>query len=124
MQIIVAPIGYIVQLTFASFELEAGQTCLYDYVAIYDNIIANETDDIKAIGKYCGTEKPPTMMSTSRAITIIFKSDDSVNGQGFLATYNFIDARNRKYLFLMVFICSSIDEIFVFENWMENTKTY
>lgn len=98
-QVIVAPIGYIVQLTFVSFDLETSQTCLYDYVAIYDNIIVNETNDIKAIGRYCGTEKPPIMMSTSRAITIIFKSDDTVNGQGFLATYDFIDGRNRKCCF-------------------------
>lgn len=88
-------------MTFASFELETAQTCAYDYVAIYDNIIANETNDIRAIGKYCGTEKPPIMMSTSRAMTIIFKSDESVNGQGFLATYDFIDARNRKHLISM-----------------------
>lgn len=94
--VIVAPVGNMVQLTFVSFELEQSQSCLYDYVAVYDNIIANETTDAKSIGKFCGIEKPPIIMSSSRAITIIFKSDESVTDRGFLATYDFIDGRNCK----------------------------
>lgn len=94
--IIVAPVGYMIQLKFVSFQLESSQTCLYDYVAIYDNIITDVTSNTRSIGKYCGNDKPPVMMSTSRAITIVFKSDDSVNGQGFLATYDFINGRNCK----------------------------
>lgn len=94
--IIVAPVGYMVQLTFVSFELENSQTCLYDSVTVYDNIMNDETSNTRSIGKYCGREKPPVMMSSARAITIVFQSDDSVNGQGFLATYDFINGRNRK----------------------------
>lgn len=94
--IIVAPVGFIVQLSFVSFDLENAHTCQYDYVAIYDNIMTEESSGTRAIGKYCGTEKPPVMMSTSRAMTIFFKSDESINGQGFMATYDFIDGRNSK----------------------------
>lgn len=95
--IIIAPIGSIVQLTFNSFDLESNLNCPYDYVQIYDNIIMNESrSSIKPIGKYCGTEKPPVLMSSSNALTIIFKSDDSVNGQGFSASYDFINGRNRN----------------------------
>lgn len=95
--IIVAPVGYLVQLQFSSFDLETYADCRYDYLAIYDNIIANESSaDLHPIGKYCGNEKPPAILSTTRALTLVFKSDESVNGQGFAATYDFIDGRNCK----------------------------
>lgn len=94
--IIVAPVGYMVQLSFVNFELENTHSCQYDSVTIYDNIVAEETSDTRSIGKYCGNIAPPIMMSTSRAMTIVFKSDESVNGQGFMATYDFIDGRNCK----------------------------
>lgn len=69
------------------------ENCPYDYIEVYDNVVSNNTD-ATPIGRYCGTEKPPIIMSSSRALTIVFKSDESVNGQGFMATYDFIDARN------------------------------
>lgn len=94
--IIVAPLGFIVQLSFVSFEMENAQQCQYDYVAIYDNIVAEASRSTRAIGKYCGNEKPPIMMSTSRALTIVFKSDESINGQGFEAKYDFIDGSRSK----------------------------
>lgn len=118
--IIVAPLGFVVQLSFANFELENAQSCGYDYVAIYDNIITEETSDTRSIGKYCGHEKPPTMMSTSRAMTIVFKSDESINGQGFVATYDFIDGRNCEYNFffflkpLMSFFSHNLRTEYVF----------
>lgn len=94
--IIVAPVGYIIELRFTTFDLEPNAGCRYDYLAIYDNIVSSEANK-EPIGKYCGTDKPPTILSTSRALSIFFKSDESVNGQGFLATYDFIDGRNRKF---------------------------
>lgn len=97
--VIMAPLGSLVQLTFNTFDLEMTENCPYDYIEIYDNIVINETD-AKPIGKYCGIEKPPVIMSSSRALTIIFKSDESVNGQGFMATYDFIDGRNCNFLTL------------------------
>lgn len=100
--IIVAPVGYIIQLQFTSFDLEAYAECRYDYLAIYDNIIVNESSaDLHPIGKYCGNEKPPAILSTSRALTLVFKSDESVNGQGFAATYDFIDGRNCKRFYCL-----------------------
>lgn len=95
---IVAPPGFLVQLKFNSFDLEAYPECRYDYVQIYDNIILNETD-VRSIGRYCGSEAPPIILSTSRALTILFKTDDTVTGEGFVATYDFIDGRNCKYFF-------------------------
>lgn len=94
--ILAAPPGYVIQLRFSSFDLETNPTCRFDYVKVYDNIIINEDDAPSAIGKYCGSEKPPNILSTSRALTIVFKSDESGGGEGFTATYDFIEGRNCK----------------------------
>lgn len=94
---IVAPPGFLVQLSFSSFELESYPECRYDFIQIFDNIVINDTD-VRYIGRYCGIEKPPIILSTSRALTVVFKSDDSVTLGGFEAKYDFIDGRNRKYL--------------------------
>lgn len=98
---IIAPPGFLVQLSFSEFDLESNDNCPYDYLAIYDNIV-EDGENVNPIGKYCGTEKPPVIMSTSRALTLVFKTDESVNGEGFLATYSFIDGRNSKSLFITI----------------------
>lgn len=108
--IVVAPPGSLVQLTFNSFDLEMAANCPYDYISIYDNIVSNETD-VKPIGTYCGTEKPPVIMSASRALTIVFKSDESVNGQGFMATYDFINGRNCNLNLKHYILISTLDEL-------------
>lgn len=101
--IIVAPPGFLIELKFTTFDLEQYYGCRYDYVSIYDEIVTSETNR-SAIGKYCGTEKPPTILSTTRALSIFFKADESVNGQGFLARYDFIDGRNCKPIFHRFFL--------------------
>lgn len=88
-------------MSFNSFDLEEADDCIFDRLSIYDNIVVNQTD-IKPIGTYCGLEKPPTMISTTRALTITFQSDESDNGQGFSIAYNFIDARNCNTLYHML----------------------
>lgn len=93
--IIVAPLGYLVQLTFTSFEMEEHDDCRFDYLSVYDNII-NQENGSRPIGKYCGSSTPPTIMSSSRALTLFFKSDESVGREGFVATYSFIDGRNGE----------------------------
>lgn len=92
--IIVAPPGHLVELSFKSFDLEELENCYADYLKIYDDIVVNINDTSKLIGKYCGKSKPPTMLSASTSFTLVFHSDESVNGEGFLANYQFIDGRN------------------------------
>lgn len=94
--IIFAPLGYLVQLSFQSFEMEEHGSCRYDYVSVFDNIVDRENSSTP-IGKYCGSSIPPVIISTTRALTLFFKSDDSVGREGFVATYSFIDGRNRKF---------------------------
>lgn len=95
--IIVAPPNSLVELSFTSFDLEDIDDCFADYVEIYDGIVVDRDNAGKPIGKYCGTNKPPTMLSTSHAFTIFFRSDESITGEGFEAKYEFIDEQNCKY---------------------------
>lgn len=100
--IIVAPPNSLIELSFKSFELEHMDHCQYaDYLKIYDGIVSdqdeNNDDAVKPIGTYCGSNKPPTMLSTSHAFTLVFRSDDTINGEGFEASYEFIDVQNCEY---------------------------
>lgn len=89
-----------VELSFKSFELEHMENCHYaDYLKIYDGIVVDENgnDAVKPIGTYCGSNKPPTMLSTSHAFTIVFRSDETITDEGFEANYQFIDEQNCGY---------------------------
>lgn len=97
MQIIVAPPGHLIELSFKSFDLEDNDGCYADYLKIYDDIVVGENVAVRPIATYCGTNKPPTMLSTSRALTLIFRSDESVSSDGFLANYQFIDGQNCRW---------------------------
>ncbi|EZA59389.1 Cubilin [Ooceraea biroi] len=84
-----APPGYVIQLTWLSFNLEYHVHCVHDYVNIYENYTASE-EDITA--KYCGTTKPPDITTQTRTLTILFHTDSSITSDGFVATYIFVDA--------------------------------
>lgn len=90
--IIAAPVGYVIQLTWMSFQVESSIGCVYDRVTVYDNNTISGTSDL--IGKYCGSRVPLTLLSSNNIITIKFESDRTINLDGFLATYSFINERN------------------------------
>lgn len=75
--------------------MEAHSECRYDYLAIYDGVLRGENGS-QPIGKYCGTTIPPVIQSSSRSLTLFFKSDESIGGNGFVLSYTFIDGRNCK----------------------------
>ncbi|XP_062911527.1 adhesion G-protein coupled receptor G6 isoform X1 [Mobula hypostoma] len=87
---ILAPTGFIIQLTFQDFNLEESQGCPYDFVAI-------ETGAEKI--KFCGvTAKGHTLNSTKNEMIVEFKTDFSIQKSGFLATYRrvAVSLRNQK----------------------------
>ncbi|XP_077993791.1 cubilin-like [Glandiceps talaboti] len=81
--------GYIIRLTFNSFQLEQHSLCNYDYVAVYDNC-TQEGCGLR--GKYCGSQTPPTITSISNVMTVLFVSDGSISYDGFSASYVSLDA--------------------------------
>lgn len=87
--VIVAPKGFVVQLTFYSFQLEQSSDCSLDYVNVYEGTVANGTK----IQTYCGVNLPPVTQSNGNVLSLKFVSDSSIAGEGFTASYIFIDSR-------------------------------
>ncbi|XP_072431088.1 cubilin [Chiloscyllium punctatum] len=82
---IFVPLNKIINMTFTAFLLEdpSEGTCKSDYVSIYDG------EDINSplVGTYCGSELPPSFVSSSNFLTVSFISGSSVELAGFKATY-------------------------------------
>ncbi|KAG9511404.1 Tolloid-like protein 1, partial [Fragariocoptes setiger] len=76
--------GHRIKLVFDEFDLEQHQECLFDYVSVYDGA----SDDDSALGKFCGTKKPLTLVSSFEQLTLLFKSDASNVRRGFNATHS------------------------------------
>lgn len=75
------------QVSFSSFSLENNSTCSYDYLEIYDG---NSVNGI-FLGKFCGTNSPGLITSTTGALTFIFHSDGSVNNTGWVAEISCVE---------------------------------
>ncbi|XP_041970874.1 tolloid-like protein 1 isoform X2 [Aricia agestis] len=80
---IVAPAGQFVRLTFLTFELEPENTCGYDYVQVFGGLEGSAGD----YGSFCGTKMPPEIVSTTEALLIKFRTDDTIVFKGFSASY-------------------------------------
>uniref|UniRef100_A0A914ZLL6 CUB domain-containing protein n=1 Tax=Parascaris univalens TaxID=6257 RepID=A0A914ZLL6_PARUN len=84
-----------VRLTFDVFELEVvpnREDCAYDSVEVYD-VYINDNEHSEMHGRFCGTFMPPSILSTGSQLTVVFKSDRSVNGAGFSARWQAVDAQ-------------------------------
>ncbi|KAJ2952188.1 hypothetical protein O0L34_g4468 [Tuta absoluta] len=80
---IVAPMGHFVRLRFLTFELEPEANCDYDYVQVFGGLEGSAGD----YGKFCGTKMPPEIVSTTEALIVRFRTDDSIVFKGFSASY-------------------------------------
>ncbi|KAG9476560.1 hypothetical protein GDO78_003221 [Eleutherodactylus coqui] len=82
---IMAPLNKQINLTFSAFSLEAQsrRSCRYDFVKIFDGSSTSSTLQ----GTYCGSNRPPQVVSSSNALTVWFFSDASEEKEGFNATY-------------------------------------
>lgn len=69
---------------FNTFHLEASSSCHYDYVAVYDG----QNSFAPLLGKFCGDVLPPNLLSSTNHIFIVFRTDASVSGIGWRATYS------------------------------------
>lgn len=92
--IILAPVDSIIELNWSAFEIEDSSRCQFDYVSIYDNGTAGGGE----VAKYCGANKPPTMITSNNMITIEFVTDSSRNSGGFSVIYRFLNASSRKLI--------------------------
>ncbi|KAG5851111.1 hypothetical protein ANANG_G00089560 [Anguilla anguilla] len=75
--------GHLVQLNFLSMVLEEQRGCQYDYIIVFDGRISEKQE----IGRFCGSELPPPLRSSSNILTVQMKSDSSVELDGFSAHF-------------------------------------
>lgn len=69
---------------FNTFYLEASSSCRYDYVAVYDG----QNSLVPLLGKFCGAVLPPNLLSSTNHMFLVFRTDASVSGAGWRATYS------------------------------------
>ncbi|XP_021357124.1 cubilin-like [Mizuhopecten yessoensis] len=75
--------GRRVSLTFDTFNLETGSNCRFDYVAVYDGILADSP--MKA--RLCGETIPVLQESSGNTMKVVFRTDGSISNGGFRASY-------------------------------------
>lgn len=91
--VFLAPLGNIVEITWLSFDIEDSSSCQFDYIQIFDN---STTQFGSEIGKFCGTNIPPPIISSSNLVSILFKTDGSRNAGGWSLAYRYLDASSCK----------------------------
>ncbi|XP_072013571.1 uncharacterized protein [Amphiura filiformis] len=86
--LLVADEGQIIELSFEEpFEIEYSEDCQYDALIVRDGRYGYSPP----LARLCGHEAPPKVVSTGRYMSILFTTDEEVNGVGFFANYSFID---------------------------------
>uniref|UniRef100_W5MX16 Cubilin n=1 Tax=Lepisosteus oculatus TaxID=7918 RepID=W5MX16_LEPOC len=82
---ITVPQGRRVTLTFNDLHLEDHNTCLYDYVAVYNGLLSSAP----TLARYCGTVSTGTLVKSSgNTMAVVFVTDASVSNGGFSADYS------------------------------------
>ncbi|XP_075045670.1 membrane frizzled-related protein [Mixophyes fleayi] len=83
------PDGLIIRIQFHNFSLESEQSCNFDYVEIHDS---GGFGIASLMGRFCGSETPPSFTSSGTQMTILFVADEEVSDVGFYATYQALNA--------------------------------
>jgi len=73
--------GYVIEITFTDFILEAKTDCSADWVQVVDD------DGTELLKKSCGTTKPAKITSKSNSVKVKFHSDANYNYKGFRAEW-------------------------------------
>ncbi|XP_005347218.1 membrane frizzled-related protein isoform X1 [Microtus ochrogaster] len=87
------PVGYGIGLQFHNFSLEEQAECKFDYVEVYE---ASSSGAFSFLGRFCGAESPPHLVSLRHQLAVIFKTDLGISSGGFLATYQAINTTESR----------------------------
>ncbi|XP_036403057.1 deleted in malignant brain tumors 1 protein [Megalops cyprinoides] len=77
-----APSGQRVFLTFTDIEME--NCCSCDYITVHDGSSVSS----RPLGKICSNSSSDAFHSSSQYLTVVFRTDGSVVGRGFHATFS------------------------------------
>ena len=80
-----------IELKFDEMDIEESPDCVKDRVTILNG---KEVDALP-LGSYCGNRLPPTMQSSTEAVTVKFTSDGTVNNKGFNLQYKGLKEQRR-----------------------------
>ena len=89
------PAGYVVQLTFLSFDLQQSQDCEADYLEIKHGSFSWPT----VVGKFCGSSHPAVIQVNDSNVYVEFKTDSSGKYPGFHASYKVLPDRKSSFPF-------------------------
>lgn len=68
---------------FNSFQIELSPSCYKDHVAVYDG----SDTHAPLLGKFCGSELPPNIKSSSNHLFLVFSTDFYGTDRGWKATF-------------------------------------
>ncbi|XP_053489633.1 deleted in malignant brain tumors 1 protein-like [Ictalurus furcatus] len=80
---LLSPEQQVVSLTFVSVDIELCPDCDCDAVYVYDG----PSSSSPLLGTVCGHGRK-TFSSSRNTLTVVFSSDSSINGRGFIAHWN------------------------------------
>ena len=94
------PVGYVVQFTFLSFDLQQSQDCEADYVEIKHGLFYWPT----VVGKFCGSSHPGVIQVNDSKVYVEFKTDSSGKYPGFHASYKVLPHRKLNSFSFLLFL--------------------
>ncbi|XP_077106620.1 membrane frizzled-related protein isoform X2 [Ranitomeya variabilis] len=91
--LISVPDGLIIQIQFHNFSLESEKGCTFDYVEVHDSAGLGIAS---LLGRFCGSDIPPTLISSGAQMTILFVADEEISDIGFFAMYKAFNATENE----------------------------
>ena len=67
------------------FNLQTSPNCTKDYVELFDQ---QRNREWVSLGRVCGKEVPPSFNSSGTVMKVVFRTDESIEGDGFTIQWN------------------------------------
>ena len=93
------PVGYNINLTFHSFDLQPSQDCEEDYVLIKQEKVSWQTSEtVTDSRRFCGSSLPAAIQSNHTKMDVDFVADSSGRYPGFHASYTAVEDRKSALI--------------------------
>lgn len=79
---------------FYTMQLEAHETCQYDWLSIYDG----SSVDNQQLAKFCNTSHPEPLTTTYNEVTLHFHSDGDNSDAGFQIHYSVVEGKGAWWV--------------------------